>query len=420
MTQLDRKSRVQAETLDSRTALDILESRTREAQDVLARRADAGSEVLHYLAVNGAPATRAAVAANPGASAATNRLLADDGEADVRAELAVKIARLMPGLSARESAEIFDLTVETLEKLARDASVTVRAILAEEIKSLNCIPPGIVKQLAQDAESVVAAPILEYSPLLSDADLMEILACAQANEVLAAVARRKPLAEDVSDAIVKSLDIPAVTALLVNPDARIRKETLESILEQAEEVSDWHLPLALRADLSARAIRRIAGFVGATIIERLAARHDLSDGTRQHLSRELRLRLAETDLALGSPVPAMKATDLVVKTKLAGKLDGAFLEQAAQSANRELVMLTLAELAGVPVATVKRILAARNAKPVVALIWHAHLTMRVAFKIQTYVMKLPAHELLPARGGTNFPLSKEEMRWHLSYFDIHI
>lgn len=420
MTQLDRKSRGQAETLDSRTALDILESRTREAQDLLARRTDAGPEVLHYLAVNGAPATRAAVAANPGASAATNRLLADDSEADVRSELAVKIARLMPGLSSQESAQIFDLTIETLERLARDAAVTVRAILAEEIKSLNCVPPAIIRQLARDAESVVAAPILEYSPLLSDADLMEIMACAQANEVLTAVARRKPLSEDVSAAIVKSLDIPAVTALLVNPDAHIRKETLERILEQAEDVSDWHLPLALRADLSARAIRRIASFVGATIIERLAARHDLSDGTRQHLSRELRLRLAETDLVQGVSSPAEKATDLVVKTKLAGKLDGAFLEQAVQLGNRELTILTLAELAGVPVATVKRILAARSAKPVVALVWHAHLTMRVAFKIQTHIMKLPAHEFLPARGGTNFPLSKEEMRWHLSYFDIHV
>jgi uncharacterized protein (DUF2336 family) len=400
--------------------LAILEARTREAQDVLARRADAGPDVLHYLAVHGAPATRAAVAANPGAGAATNRLLAEDGEADVRAELAVKIARLLPGLPAAEGAHIFTLTIETLEALARDAAVTVRAILAEEIKSLNCVPHEIVKLLARDAESVVAAPILEYSPLLSDADLMEIIACAQANEVLAAVARRKTVSEDVSDAIVKSLDIPAVTALLVNPDARIRKETLDQILEQAEEVSDWHLPLALRADLSARAIRRIAGFVGATIIERLAARHDLSDATRQHLSRELRLRLAETDMALGTPAPAMRPAELVVKTKLAGKLDETFLEQAVQSGNRELTVLTLAELAGVPVATVKRILAARSAKPLVALIWHAHLPMRAAFKIQTYVMKLPAHELLPARGGTSFPLSKEEMRWHLSYFDIHV
>ncbi len=59
-----------------------------------------------------------------------------------------------------------------------------------------------------------------------------------------------------------------------------------------------------------------------------------------------------------------------------------------------------------------------SAKPLVALVWHAHLSMRMAFKIQTFVMKLPARELLPARGGVNFPLSKEEMRWHLSYFDI--
>ena len=73
-----------------------------------------------------------------------------------------------------------------------------------------------------------------------------------------------------------------------------------------------------------------------------------------------------------------------------------------------------------PDAKVRRILAARNAKPVVALVWHAHLPMRTAFKLQTYMMRLLAHELLPARGGVHFPLSKEEMRWHLDYFDIAI
>jgi hypothetical protein len=110
----------------------------------------------------------------------------------------------------------------------------------------------------------------------------------------------------------------------------------------------------------------------------------------------------------------------VAKAKAAGKLDGVFLEQAAQAGNRELVTLALAELTGIAEAKIKRILAARNAKPIVALIWHAHLPMRTAFKIQTYVMRLPSHELLPARGGVNFPLSKEEMRWHLGYFDIAV
>ena len=72
MTQLDRKNpHPRSETLDGRAALDILEARTREAQDILARRSDAGSDVLHYLALHGAPATRAAIAANPRARAIT-------------------------------------------------------------------------------------------------------------------------------------------------------------------------------------------------------------------------------------------------------------------------------------------------------------------------------------------------------------
>jgi uncharacterized protein (DUF2336 family) len=95
--------------------------------------------------------------------ALTNRVLANDECEDVRAELAAKIARLMPGLSERESSHVVALTIETLETLARDAAVRVRAILAEEIKYLNCIPKDIALHLAQDVESVVAAPILEYS-----------------------------------------------------------------------------------------------------------------------------------------------------------------------------------------------------------------------------------------------------------------
>ena len=374
--------------------------------------------MLHYLATQGAPATRAAVAANPAASAATNRLLAEDGETDVRVELATKIARLMPGLSREENTHIFALTLETLDRLSRDAAVTVRAILAEEIKSLTCVPPDIIKRLAQDAESMVAIPILEYSPLLSDADLIEVIACGQAHEVLQAVARRKPLGADVSTAIAMSLDGPAIAALLTNADSKIRKETLDHIIEQAETVSDWHVPLALRADLSARAIRRLAGFVGAALIERLAARHDLSDATRQYLSRELRARLSESEIVAGAPVPPGRAAELVATAKAQGKLDAVFLEQAAQAGNRDLTLAALTELSGVSAAAVRRILASRSAKPIVALVWHAHLPMRAAFKIQTYIMRLPSHELLPARGGTGFPLSKEEMRWHLGYFDI--
>jgi uncharacterized protein (DUF2336 family) len=410
---MDRSSPAGRAGLNPRDALDILDIRTGKPGGTaeLAGRTDAGADVLHYLAVHGAPATRQAVAANPAAPAVTNRLLADDECEDVRVELAVKIARLMPGLTERESSHIVALTIETLESLARDATVRVRAILAEEIKYLDCIPHDIVMRLAQDVESVVAAPILEYSPLLSDTDLIEVIACGQVQEMLTAIAKRHPLNESVSDVLVQSLNIPAVAALLVNPNARIRKD---KIVDQAEEISAWHLPLALRADLSARVIRRIGSFVGASILERLAARNDLSDTTRIQLNRELRARLAESPMESSG----VSAADLVAEAQQEGRLDGDFVEKAAQAGQRETVILALARLANISEQTVKKILTAGSAKPLVALVWHAHLSMRVAFKIQTLIMKLPTREVLPARGGVGFPLSKEEMRWHLNYFNI--
>ena len=402
--------------LNPRDALDILDMRagTPGGASELAARTDAGADVLHYLAVNGGPATRAAVAANIAAPANTNRLLADDEEEDVRAELAHKIARLMPGLTERESSHMVALTIETLECLARDATVRVRAILAEEIKYMDCIPRHIVLRLAQDLETVVAAPILEYSPLLSDADLIEIIACGQVQEALVAIASRNPVNEPVSARLVQSLNVPAVAALLVNPDAKIRKATMDQIIDRIEEVSAWQLPLALRADLSARAIRRIGALVGASILERLAARNDLSDTTRIYLNRELRARLAEATVEQGG----VSAADMVAEAQKDGRLDGEYVEKAAQSGQREVVVLALAQLANVNEQTVKKVLTAGGAKPLVALVWHAHLSMRVAFKIQTFIMKLPTRDVLPARGGVGFPLSKEEMRWHLNYFGI--
>ena len=120
------------------------------------------------------------------------------------------------------------------------------------------------------------------------------------------------------------------------------------------------------------------------------------------------------------PVLRMLAepADAVAAARKDGQLDGLFVEQAAQAGKREVVIAALAVLANVTDQTVKKILASGNAKPVIALTWHAHLSMRVAFKIQTFIMKLPASAILPAKGGVGFPLSKEEMRWHLNYFNI--
>ena len=116
------------------------------------------------------------------------------------------------------------------------------------------MPKEIVLKLARDADEMVCVPVLEYSPLLSDADLIEIIATARAQDALAAVARRRGVSETVSDAIVASLDIPAVAALLANPNARVREDTIEQDHRprrddrgMARTAGDAHRSVAARA-----------------------------------------------------------------------------------------------------------------------------------------------------------------------------
>jgi uncharacterized protein (DUF2336 family) len=406
------------EKLSRDQVLEILEEREKSAHHELAARTDAGPDVLLYLATKGAAVIRRAVAANMGTPAQANRLLADDEDDEVRVELARKIGRLMPDLDKEESEKLRALTIETLEKLANDQLPRVRAILAEEIKSLDCVPKKIIRRLAVDLEMIVAAPILEYSPLLSDADLMEVIATAKAGEALTAIAKRKFLSANVADAIVTSLDVPAVAALLANPDAKVRAEALDDIIARAEKIRAWHQPLVMRADLSQRAIRRIASFVGAALIEMLGQHHKIDAETRNHLNHQLRHRIETGDDAQRNEEE--HAASEVETARRKGKLDDGFVDAAAEAGKREVVMLALAALASVQPETVRKILQFRSAKPITALVWKAKLSMRVAFRIQRFVMKLPASELLPARDGVRFPLSDDEMRWHLSYFDVPV
>jgi hypothetical protein len=104
----------------------------------------------------------------------------------------------------------------------------------------------------------------------------------------------------------------------------------------------------------------------------------------------------------------------------AGKLDDGFVASAAQNGRREIVVAALSLLGHVSADLVHRIFQSSSAKAATALVWRAGLSMRVAFKIQTYLLRLPARELLPARDGVDFPLTEDEMRWHLGYFGVEV
>ena len=408
------RSKQLPQKLSYEEARTVLESHKQRLDGELAQRPDAEPEMLYYLAERGAPAVRRKVAANPATPAAANRFLAEDTDPEVRVELAQKIGRLLPDLLASERERVCELTLETLQRLAADQLTRVRTILASELKNLDCAPKEVVLRLAHDVEEAVSVPILEYSPLLSDNDLVEIIATARAQSALAAVARRRGISERVCEIIVASLDVPAVSALLANPNAHIRENTMERIIDHARSIEAWQGPLVNRSDLSLRALRRIAGFVGVALLRELSDRYALDQETVQYLKRCLRQRLEHEEEEVQTKEDKARAEVIAVRDR--GSLDERYIEESVETGQRDVVIEGLALLAKAPRSVIERIFSSRSSKAITALAWKAGLTMRISFKIQTMLLKLHADELLPARAGVAFPLSEDEMRWHLSYF----
>ena len=77
--------------------------------------------------------------------------------------------------------------------LLDDPSPLVREAMAEVFAHTTDAPPAIVRALSTDQASV-ALPILEHSPLLIDADLVDIVATGS-SEIQCAVARRLAAAD---------------------------------------------------------------------------------------------------------------------------------------------------------------------------------------------------------------------------------
>ena len=289
------------------------------------------------------------IAANKATPAQANLLLASDDHEEVRYDLARKIARLLPELTASEQTKVGELTIQALEILAQDQLPKVRALLSDELKHSVDAPHNLIKQLALDIEAIVCTPILEYSPLLSDDDLLEIITSGVASAGLSAIASRDSVAPPVSDAIVATLDVPAVASLLGNPSAQIREETLDRIIDNAVDVQSWHEPLVVRPELSVRAVRRIATFVARSLIERLVETHDLDAETESSLRQRVEGRIQDdrdSDDDGSGKVAALAAS---------GGLNEASVAEAIVAGDRKFVHEALAHLAGYSIGRVERI-----------------------------------------------------------------
>ena len=381
----------------------------------LAANPAASEAALNQLVLDPDITVRAALALNPSLSDPILARLAQDHDERVRALVARKLARLIPAVSEQQRAHLGDQALDALAMLARDEAVRVRAAIADVVKAMPEAPRALILQLAQDSAISVAEPVIRLSPLLTEDDLLSLLAQSPSPATATAVARRPGLSATVAEAIASTADNAAITALLTNASAAIRENTIDTLIARAAQQVSWHQPLVRRPELSTRAARALSDIIATELIAELAERADLDPAFTRELRQRLNLHL-EPQPSLQHRTPTMdEAVSLAHAMAQQGQLTEASLLEAAQRGEARFCAALLAVAAEVPASVVDRACTLRSPKGLVSLIWKAGMSMRVATPLQSLLAKLPPESLLRAAPNDGFPLAVEEMRWQIEF-----
>jgi hypothetical protein len=153
--------------------------------------------------------------------------------------------------------------------LAELVEVEARTHVAKLLAPLERAPGNVVAKLAND-EIQVAAPLLEFSNVLSDDDLIDIVAN-QSEAHRVAIAGRNSVPERVGDAIVEHGAGPSVVRLVRNAQAELGKDALHKLVERASTDTELATDLRGRGDIDWDSMRSEIGVAGQKVLDTLGA-----------------------------------------------------------------------------------------------------------------------------------------------------
>lgn len=390
---------------------------------------------LAALAGDPSVTVRASLAVNPALPRALRELLAQDADARVRAIIdrradhaSCPAAPVNGTPASHEAARPADairgqpeLPAETLAELVgqvAEAAPETRRRVAELICGLPDGPRDLVLELAQDPSPLVAGPVVLFSPLLTDEDLLALIGRAPPAATTAAIARRAGIGPALADAIVECADSGAIKALLSNQTAQIREATLEALALQSEDNPEWQELLVERPVLPHRAGRALAEMVSGKLLRALRDRADLDPRLAQDLQAA---QVGELDWSnppaqAEPPLDASPASALCRAAALmaAGDLDGGTIIAALRRSETMLAMALLAVKANVALPVVERARTIRSARAIISLCWKARLGMQTAILVQAGLARLPPAAILRSARNGAWPLSEEAMEAELA------
>src|ERR1700724_157470 len=283
-----------------------------------------------------------------------------------RAEATRALARawILSDLSAADRAAAEGALLMLLD----DPSPLVRQAMAEVFARSVEAPAAIVQALSLDQPSI-ALPILEHSPLLIDADLVDIVATGNC-EMQCAIARRVNLPASVCAAIAEVGAPAAALELIENAHAELAPFSWDRIVERHGHLAAIRESMLVLEDLPAATRVALVAKLSDTLAQFVVARNWMSADRAGRIASEARDR-STVNIAACSRGDDIGG--LVRHLRASGQLTAGLILRALLSGNQELFDSALAELSGLPQARVSALLHDRGGASLQALLVRAGL-----------------------------------------------
>jgi uncharacterized protein (DUF2336 family) len=231
--------------------------------------------------------------------------------------------------------------------LLDDPSPLVRRALADTLALSRYAPASVIFALAGD-QPEIAAIVLERSPLLLDADLVDAVGQGE-SAAQVAIARRAALPRAVAAAIAEVGSAEACLVLIENFDADIAPFSVDRIVERHGHLAAIREALLVRDDLPAPTRQALVAKLSATLADFVTVRDWLAGDRAQRIVKEA---CEKATVVLAAESPPSEVRPLVRHLRESGQLNAGLILRALLSGNMMLFEEALADLSGVPLARV--------------------------------------------------------------------
>lgn len=221
--------------------------------------------------------------------------LAEEPSSDKRRELLREVSDLLFGAPASYSAVEMKLFGDVLTALLDHVEGEARQQFAEQLADAVHAPANLVRKLA-NGEPLTAVPVLQRSPVLSEADLVNAVRKRSAAHA-SAIANREQLSEAVSEALADRPEEAVVRALVQNAGARINRKTMEKIVDRSQGARSLQAPLLTRGDLPPDLMNDMFFFVSETLREYILRSNANLDPVKVHTALTQARDKAVSDIA---------------------------------------------------------------------------------------------------------------------------